>query len=163
DHRDGFVPFPPEFAERYRADGYWTGQTLGELLRAAARTWPRRPAIHNERGTRSYAELDAAADRLAHGFGAHGIAPGDRGLVQLPDVVEFVPLLCGLLRAGAIPVLALPAHRRAEIEHLAELSGAVAYLIADRVGGFDCRELAAGVIERVDSVRRVFVLGEPGP
>ncbi len=162
DHRDGFVPFPPEFAERYRADGYWTGATLGELLRTAARTWPRRPAVHTEAGARSYAELDAAADRVARGFGAYGIAPGDRVLVQLPNVAEFVPLLFGLLRAGAIPVLALPAHRRAEIEHLAELSGAVAYLIADEAGGFDYRELAAGVVERVDSVRRVFVLGDPG-
>ncbi|RDI61463.1 (2,3-dihydroxybenzoyl)adenylate synthase [Nocardia pseudobrasiliensis] len=162
DHRDGFVPFPSEFAERYRADGYWTGVTLGELLRTAARTWPQRPAVHTETGARSYAELDAAADRVARGFGAHGIVPGDRVLVQLPNVAEFVPLLFGLLRAGAIPVLALPAHRRAEIEHLAELSGAVAYLIADEVGGFDYRELAAGVLERVESVRRVFVLGDPG-
>ncbi|MGV9675095.1 (2,3-dihydroxybenzoyl)adenylate synthase [Nocardia sp. NPDC003482] len=163
DHRDGFVPFPAEFAERYRAAGYWAGQSLGELLRTAARTWPERPAVHAEDRVRTYAELDAEADRYAHGFRAEGIAPGDRVLVQLPNVAEFVPLLFGLLRAGAIPVLALPAHRRAEIEHLAELSGAAGYLIADRAGGFDYRELAGSLVERVASVRRVFVLGEPGP
>ncbi|MFI5780232.1 (2,3-dihydroxybenzoyl)adenylate synthase [Nocardia sp. NPDC051570] len=163
DHRDGFVPFPAEFAESCRAAGYWTGQSLGELLRTAARIRPHRPAVHAEDGVRTYADLDAEADRLAHGFGARGIESGDRVLVQLPNVAEFVPLLFGLLRAGAIPVLALPAHRRAEIEHLAELSDAVAYLIADQVGGFDYRELASGVVERVASVRQVFVLGEAGP
>ncbi|WP_308212044.1 MULTISPECIES: (2,3-dihydroxybenzoyl)adenylate synthase [Nocardia] len=163
DRRDGYVPFPPEFAERCRAAGYWIGQPLGQLLRAAAATWPRRPALHGDGGATTYADLDAAADRFAHGFAAHGIAPGDRVLVQLPNVAAFVPLLFGLLRAGAIPVLALPAHRRAEIEHLAELSGAVGYLIADQVAGFDYRELARGVVERVTSVRQVFVLGDPGP
>ncbi|MBF6062239.1 AMP-binding protein [Nocardia terpenica] len=161
--RDGFVPIPAEFAERYRAAGYWTGQPLGELLRAAAERWPDRPALHEHDRVHSYRELDAQADRMAHGFLAHGIAPGDRVLVQLPNVPAFVAVLFGLLRAGAIPVLALPAHRRAEIEHLAELSGAVACVVADRVGDFDHRELAATVAAAVESVREVFVLGDPGP
>ncbi|MDN2500059.1 2,3-dihydroxybenzoate-AMP ligase, partial [Nocardia nova] len=43
---DGFVPFPAEFAESYRAAGYWRGEPLGELLRDAARGGPRRPALH---------------------------------------------------------------------------------------------------------------------
>ncbi|WP_019931422.1 (2,3-dihydroxybenzoyl)adenylate synthase [Nocardia sp. BMG111209] len=162
-HRDGFVPIPAEAAAAYRAAGYWTGQTLGDLLRTAARRWPGRPALHDADGVRDYARLDADADAMAHGFRAHGIAAGDRVLVQLPNVPEFVPILFGLLRAGAIPVLALPAHRRAEIEHLAALSGAVAYVIADRVGDFDYRELAATLREQVGSLRRVFVLGDPGP
>ncbi|ATL71502.1 (2,3-dihydroxybenzoyl)adenylate synthase [Nocardia terpenica] len=161
--RDGFVPIPAEFAARYRAAGYWTGQPLGELLRAAAERWPDRPALHDHDRVHSYRELDAQADRMAHGFLAHGIAPGDRVLVQLPNVPAFVPVLFGLLRAGAIPVLALPAHRRAELEHLAELSGAVACVVADRVGDFDHRELAATVAAAVESVREVFVLGDPGP
>ncbi|MBF6332579.1 (2,3-dihydroxybenzoyl)adenylate synthase [Nocardia transvalensis] len=163
DHREGFVSFPADVAESYRAAGYWVGRSLGELLREAARQWPERPALHEANGSRTYAQLDGDADRLAHGFLALGIAPGDRVVVQLPNVPAFVPLLFGLLRAGVIPVLALPAHRRAEIEHLAELSGAVAYLIADQVGAFDYRELAAEVLERVGSLRQVFVLGEPGP
>lgn len=161
--RDGFVPIPAEFAERYRAAGYWTGQPLGELLRTAAEHWPDRPALHEHDRVHSYRELDAQADRMAHGFLAHGIVPGDRVLVQLPNVPAFVPVLFGLLRAGAIPVLALPAHRRAELEHLAELSGAVACVVADRVGDFDHRELAATVAAAVESVREVFVLGDPGP
>ncbi|WP_067670060.1 (2,3-dihydroxybenzoyl)adenylate synthase [Nocardia miyunensis] len=160
---DGFTPIPAEFAEAYRAAGYWNGRSLGELLREAARRWPDRPALLDEAAPRSYRELDAEADRMAHGFLATGIEPGDRVLVQLPNVPEFVVTLFGLLRAGAIPVLTLPAHRRAEIEHLTELSGAVAYLTADRVGDFDHRELAAQVRTRVPGLRQVFVVGDPGP
>ncbi|MGX1809859.1 (2,3-dihydroxybenzoyl)adenylate synthase [Nocardia sp. NPDC055321] len=164
DHRAGFVPFPPEFAERYRREGYWAGAPLGELLRAAAAKWPEHTALvpGADGAGATYAELDAAADRAAHGFLALGIAPGDRVVVQLPNTPEFITVLFGLLRAGIIPVLTLPAHRRAEIEHLTNLSGAVAYVIADRAGDFDYRVLAAEVRAAAPSLRHVLVLGDPG-
>ncbi|MET7767944.1 AMP-binding protein [Nocardia sp. NPDC005366] len=163
DHRDGYVPFPADAAESYRAAGYWTGRPLGELLRDTARRHPRRPALLDGASVRSYTRVDADADRMARGLLALGIAPGDRVVVQLPNVPEFLTVLFGLLRAGAIPVLTLPAHRRAEIEHLAALSEAVAYVIADRQGDFDYRELAATVMDAVPTLRHVLVHGDPGP
>ncbi|WP_405167426.1 AMP-binding protein [Nocardia sp. NBC_01499] len=161
-HRDGYVPFPTEVGEAYRAAGYWTGRGLGDLLRETARRHPHRPALLDTEGPRSYAWLDAEADRMAHGLLALGIAPGDRVVVQLPNVPEFLTVLFGSLRAGSIPVLTLPAHRRAEIEHLAALSDAVAYIIVDRIGDFDYRDLATTVQAAVPSLRHVLVLGEPG-
>lgn len=161
-HREGYVPFPDEAARDYRAAGYWTGRTLGDLLRDSARTQPQRPAVLGGTGPQTYAELDAAADRMAHGLLALGINPGDRVIVQLPNIPVFATALFGLLRAGIIPVLTLPAHRRAEIEHLAALSGAVAYLIPDTLGDFDYRELAATVRAAVPSLRHVLVAGDPG-
>ncbi len=161
-HREGYVPFPGEEAAEYRSAGYWQGRSLGELLRETARRYPHRTALLGTDG-HSYATLDAEADRLAHGFRALGIAPGDRVVVQLPNVAEFVPVLFGLLRAGIIPVLTLPAHRRSEIEHLARVSEAVGYIVADRMGDFDYRELAAEVRAAVPSLRHVLVLGDPGP
>ncbi|MFE3542562.1 (2,3-dihydroxybenzoyl)adenylate synthase [Nocardia sp. NPDC059177] len=162
DHREGYVPFPDDAAQQYRAAGYWAGRTLGDLLRDSARAHPERPAVLGAATPMTYADLDAAADRTAHGLLALGIAPGDRVIVQLPNIPEFATVLFGLLRAGIIPVLTLPAHRRAEIEHLAALSGAVAYLIPDRLGDFDYRELAATVRAAVPSLRHVLVAGDPG-
>ncbi|MFE1594391.1 (2,3-dihydroxybenzoyl)adenylate synthase [Nocardia sp. NPDC058705] len=161
DHREGYVPFPDDAAQEYRSAGYWTGRTLGDLLRDTARTQPERPAVLSET-VQTYAELDAAADRMAHGLLALGINPGDRVIVQLPNIPEFATVLFGVLRAGIIPVLTLPAHRRAEIEHLAALSDAVAYLIPDRLGDFDYRELAAVVRQAVPNLRHVLVAGDPG-
>ncbi|MFD6107896.1 (2,3-dihydroxybenzoyl)adenylate synthase [Nocardia salmonicida] len=161
-HREGYVPFPEAAAQEYRAAGYWTGRTLGDLLRDTARIQPQRPAVLSDAGARTYAELDAAADRMAHGLLALGIDPGDRVIVQLPNIPEFATALFGVLRAGIIPVLTLPAHRRAEIEHLAALSEAVAYLIPDQLGDFDYRELAATVRQSVPSLRHVLVAGDPG-
>ncbi|MFQ6324823.1 (2,3-dihydroxybenzoyl)adenylate synthase [Nocardia sp. CWNU-33] len=159
---DGYVPFPAADADAFRAAGYWTGRPLDDLLRATARQHPDRTALLDGDVGRSYAQLDADADRMAHGLLALGITPGDRVVVQLPNVPEFATVLFGLLRAGIIPVLTLPAHRRAEIEHLARLSGAVAYLIADRLGDFDYRDLAVTVQQSVPTVRQVLVLGDPG-
>ncbi|MFD0361596.1 (2,3-dihydroxybenzoyl)adenylate synthase [Nocardia sp. GCM10030253] len=159
---DGYVPFPAAEADAFRTAGYWTGRPLGDLLRATARQHPHRTALLGGDAARSYAQLDSDADRMAHGLLALGIAAGDRVVVQLPNVSEFATVLFGLLRAGIIPVLTLPAHRRAEIEHLAQLSGAVAYLIADRLGDFDYRELAATVQRSVPTLRHVLVLGDPG-
>ncbi|WP_063054626.1 (2,3-dihydroxybenzoyl)adenylate synthase [Nocardia salmonicida] len=161
-HREGYVPFPEADAKEYRAAGYWAGRTLGDLLRDTARSQPQRPAVLSDAGTQTYAELDAAADRMAHGLLALGINPGDRVIVQLPNIPEFATALFGVLRAGIIPVLTLPAHRRVEIEHLAALSEAVAYLVPDQLGDFDYRELAATVRQAVPSLRHVLVAGDPG-
>ena len=81
----------------------------------------------------TYAELSRRADRLAGGLIRWGVRPLDRVVVQLPNVPEFVVVVLALFRAGAIPVLALPGHRRSEISHLAGHSGAVAYIVMDHV------------------------------
>ncbi|MGH3753273.1 MAG: (2,3-dihydroxybenzoyl)adenylate synthase [Pseudonocardiaceae bacterium] len=159
----GFVPFRSELAQRYRAAGYWRGRPLGELLRRSARRRPDRTAVAGQDRMLSYAELDAAADRLASGLTELGLAPGDRIVVQLGNTPTFAVALFGLLRAGVVPVLALPAHRTHEIGHLAAVSEAVGYLIPDRIGTFDYRSLAAQVCQQAPSVRHVLVDGDPGP
>ncbi len=164
---DGFVPWPREFARRYLDAGYWTGGPLGERLRGWARAYGPATAIVADSPAGvvrlSYAELDRAVDDLAAGLDGLGLTAGDRVLVHLPNRVEFVTLLFALLRRGVIPVLALPAHRRVEIEHLARLSGAVAYAIPDIHESFDHRVLAEEIVAAVPTVRHVLVAGQPGP
>lgn len=128
---DGFVPFDPERAARYRDAGYWTGRPVDALLRDAAASWPGRLAVVDTEAGHSYAELEALADRTAADFAARGIVPGDRVLLALPNSVSFAVALFGLLRAGAIPVLCLPGHRAAELGHFAGLSGAVGIVTGD--------------------------------
>ena len=160
---DGYVPFPEEFADAYRRAGYWEGRPLGELLRDAATRWPNRPALLHETGSISYEELDAEADRYAHGLLALGIRPGDRVVVQLPNVREFVLVLFGLLRAGAIPIMTLPAHREAEITHFAQLSNAVGYIAAGESHDFSYRRLAEKLRAAVPTLRHILFLDDTGP
>ena len=83
--------------------------------------------------------------------------------MQLPNGVEFVSLYLALNYIGVIPVMALRAHRHAEIRHFVRSSAAAAYFIADRVGSFDYRPMAADIAAEFPSLRHVVVVGEPGP
>ncbi|MEU2271283.1 AMP-binding protein [Streptomyces olindensis] len=159
---DGWVPWPEEVAERYRAEGFWEGRPLDRLLRDRAERDPERIALVDAAGDRwSYAELDARADRQAAGLRRLGIGAGDRVVVQLPNTDAFVVLFFALLRAGAVPVLTLPAHRESEIVHVAETSGAKAYAIPDTHDHFDHRALARAVRKAVPCVEHVLVAGDP--
>ncbi|MET9667998.1 (2,3-dihydroxybenzoyl)adenylate synthase [Streptomyces sp. NPDC006475] len=157
--------WPAAFAERYRAAGYWQGETFGQMLAARAQEFPDRVAVVDPAGEGrrwTYGELDRRADRLAAGFLAAGIGRGDRVVVQLPNIAEFFEVVFALFRIGALPVFALPAHRETEIRYFCEFSEAVAYVIADRHEGFDHRELATRVKAQTPALRHVFVVGDPG-
>ncbi|WP_395111419.1 (2,3-dihydroxybenzoyl)adenylate synthase [Actinomadura sp. SCN-SB] len=144
---DGFVPWPPEFEARYTAEGYWSDRLLGGVLRGE----PDRVALVAGDERITYAELDRRADRVAAGLRSLGVARGDRVVVQLPNTASFVVVFLALVRIGAAPVLALPAHRESEIGYLCELSEAKAYVIPEMGdGGFDYRALARAV--RVEHV-----------
>ncbi|MGI5452299.1 (2,3-dihydroxybenzoyl)adenylate synthase [Streptomyces sp. CA-249302] len=159
---DGWVPWPDALAERYRAEGYWAGRPLDRLLRDRADSDPARIALVDADGNRwTYAELDLRADRTAAGLRRIGIGAGDRVVVQLPNTDAFVVLFFALLRAGAVPVLTLPAHRESELVHVAETAGATAVAVPDVLDGFDHRALARAVRKAVPSVEHVLVAGDP--
>jgi 2,3-dihydroxybenzoate-AMP ligase len=159
---DGWVRWPKALAERYRTEGYWAGRPLDRLLRDRAERAPDRIALVDAEGNRwTYAELDLRADRTAAGLRESGIGSGDRVVVQLPNTDAFVVLFFGLLRAGAVPVLTLPAHRESELVHVADTAGATALAVPDTLDGFDHRALARAVRKAVPSVEHVLVAGDP--
>lgn len=156
--------WPHTDAERYRRAGHWRGRTFGLLLHEWATRRPHHTALVDGGRRWTYTQLDAAASRLAGGLARLGIQRGDRVVLQLPNRAEFVLAWFGLQRLGAVPVHAMPAHRRSEIGHLLRLSGAVAYLVTDRHARFDYRELAAEMLrEHTGRLRHVMVAGDPGP
>ena len=136
------TPFPPEFAARYRAAGYWEDEPLGAFYdRVFTRHGDRTAIVAGER-TISYSELRQRVDRLARHLLDLGVRPLDRFVMQVPNVPEFAYLYFALQRVGAIPVMALPAHRWAEIDAFFELTRARGYVVACEPGGFDFAGLA---------------------
>lgn len=154
--------WPPEFAERYRAAGYWTGETFGELLAARAKEYGDTIAIIDETNRWTYSELDKRASVLAGAFLEMGIKPGDRVIVHLPNVAQFFSVVFGLFRAGILPVFALPAHRESEIQHFARTSGAVAYIVAEKHEGFSYLNLAKELPAQCETIKNVVVFGNEG-
>ncbi|WP_010309235.1 (2,3-dihydroxybenzoyl)adenylate synthase [Saccharopolyspora spinosa] len=158
----GCVEWPDEVAAEYRRKGYWRDETLGGLLRRWAAEYGQRTAVVRGEVRWSYVELDRRADRLAAGFAQRGIGSGDRVVVHLPNIPEFVAVCFALFRLGAVPVFALPPHRSAEIRYLCEYSAAIAYVVPESHAKTDYRLIAAGVVSTVPSLRHVFVVGDPG-
>ncbi|TDV56030.1 (2,3-dihydroxybenzoyl)adenylate synthase [Actinophytocola oryzae] len=159
---EGSTPWPAEVARRYRTAGLWRGETLGALLRTVAAEHGESTAlVHGDRRI-SYLELDGRADRMAAGFTRYGITSGDRVVVQLPNVPEFVAVCFALFRLGAIPVFALTAHRSQEIGHLCRITGAVAYVLPGVHRGFDHRVLARQVRSGAPTLRVLFSLSGQG-
>lgn len=155
-----FTPWPDEVAQRYRRLGYWQGETLGAFLRARAEQHGERVAIVCGARRWTYRELDERADRLAAGLAQLGIAEGEHVVVQLPNVAEFFAVLFACFRLGAVPVLALPGHRRAEIGAFCQISEAVAYIGPQSFANYDYRELAREVKALAPTLREIIIAGE---
>ncbi len=160
--RSQYPSWPKEMADFYRETGCWQGETFGEMLRGRAAAYGDRIAVVSGTSRISYAELDARVDRLAAGFYKLGIRQDDKVILQLPNIAEFIEVCFALFRLGALPVFALPLHRRSEIVYLSEFTNANAYIIPDVKAGFDYRELAEQVQEQVPTLRHVIVAGDPG-
>lgn len=158
----GYVPWPADFARRYVEAGLWEGITVAAMVERTARRLPQKTAIVYGEERIRYAELSRSAKRLATGLLRLGLKPQDRAVVQLPNRPEFVSLYLALNYIGVIPVMALRAHRQAEIRHFVKSSDATAYFIADRVGTFDYRPMASDIAAEFPSLRHVVVVGEAG-
>jgi 2,3-dihydroxybenzoate---[aryl-carrier protein] ligase len=157
----GCQPWPDELAERYRREEYWRGETLAGLIGVWSADHGERTALVAGRDVWSYRRLAVRADRLATGLRQLGIRAGDRVIVQLPNIPEFVAISLALFRIGGLPVFALPSHRRSEIGYLAQRAEAAAYVIPDAFQGFDYLALAREVRAVAPTLRHVLVAGEP--
>lgn len=149
--------------QRYESLGYWKRQTLPEWLRIAADSYAQAPALIDGASRLTYSELDLKVDRLAAGFDRIGIARGDRVLMQLPNGEAFVVCLFSLFRLGALPILAMPAHREKEVLELCRLAEPSAYIIPRSFLGFDYLALAERARASVPSIKNILVEGDPGP
>lgn len=156
--------FPEEFARRYREAGYWTDETFARFLTDAARRFGDNEAVVGAdylgaQHRLSYLELDERAAITAGGLRAAGIVAGDVVVVQLPNIVDYLVIVNAIFRLGAVPLFALPAHRRADIQHFLNESGAKGYIVIGRHAGFDYR----GMVDELDTEAVIWIAdAEPG-
>lgn len=152
--------WPPALVARYRAAGYWRGETLPGVLRERATRFADDIAVVGGEVRLSYAALWQEAGQIGAGLLARGLVPGDRVVVQLGNTPAFVTVVCGLFRAGLIPVYALPAHRITEVRHVLDKAQARGYIAADRQDGFDYRVLARELQALLPALQHVLIVGD---
>jgi 2,3-dihydroxybenzoate-AMP ligase len=133
----GVVPFPPEFAKRYRDKGYWQDKSLAQEFTVCFSKYRDRLFLIDGEKQYTYAQLDAATDNLALNLLELGLKPLDRVVPTLPNCAEFVLLYFALQKIGAIPIAALVTHRFAEINQFVQLSGAAMCVYPERQGDFE--------------------------
>ncbi len=156
---EGVVRFPPEFAARYRAKGYWQDRSLRDTFDALFSQYGDRVAIIDRDEVVIYSQLNERATRLALNLLDEGLKPLDRVVMQLPNVIEFVYLYFALQKIGSIPIMALPAHRFREVSYFVEHSQAVACAVPDRSRDFDYTEMIGRIRASSNTLRLGIILG----
>ena len=160
---EGVVPFPPEFAARYRAKGYWQDKSLRDEFAAVFKNFgPRLCVIDRERQI-TYAELDALSTNLALNLLELGFKPLDRVVLTLPNVAEFVILYFALQKIGCIPIAALATHRYNEVSQFVRLAQAVACAYPERQSDFEFGPMVRRVREESPCCKFALTLGKPAP
>ncbi len=157
---EGTVPWPADLAREYETAGWWRGQDLGAEIAAVAAARPDATALVDGAIRISYASLLARADALAARLARLGLRSGMRIVVQLPNCWPFVVLTLACLRAGIVPVMALPAHRRHELAYLCEHSGARALAVPDVLRGFDHQQMAEELLAASPTLDHILVHGQ---
>jgi 2,3-dihydroxybenzoate-AMP ligase len=157
---EGVVPFPPEYAARYRARGYWADKSLRDEFRVVFERYAERVALVDGERSFTYADVDRLSTNLALNLLDLGLKPLDRVILALPNVAEFVILYFALQKIGAIPIAALVTHRFAEISQFAHLSGATAVATPDKTRDFDFSAMVKRVQAEAPALELAIVYGE---
>jgi long-chain acyl-CoA synthetase len=89
---------------------------LSRYLVESATRYPESVALHCEDTVTTYARLNDHVSRLAGYLIAHGIEPGDRVGIMLPNIASFAIAFYGILHAGAVVVPMNPLQSSREVE-----------------------------------------------
>jgi crotonobetaine/carnitine-CoA ligase len=135
--------------------GWLEGLVLGDVMRSRAETHGAAAFLKFRDGELSFREVDAAADRYANGFAGEGVRRGDHVAVMLPNCPEFVPVIVGLARLGAVAVPVNTAYRGELLRHVLD-SADVSTLLIDA----EYVDRLPAVLPTVPDPIRVIVRGQ---
>jgi acyl-CoA synthetase len=128
---------PVELTKRYVAEGWWTEQTLGDLVAGGLLANPT-ATFHVHSAVRPFAgtfgEVEIQARRLAAGLRARGVGPGDAIAIQLPNWMEAAAAFWAATFLGAVVVPIVHFYGRKELSHILSTSRPKAFITAAEFG-----------------------------
>lgn len=161
--RDSRLPVhDEERVARYLASGAWSGETTVERFRAVAQRHGASEAVAGLDGRMTYAELDGRSDQVAAWLIDAGLPVGGATIVQVGNSVESVLAFYSLLKAAAVPVAALAAHRSHEIGNISDVVQPAAHLVDSAVSSGALIDVARENSVTHPSVRLRLTVG-PAP
>jgi long-chain acyl-CoA synthetase len=131
-------------------------RAVSDIITASATVRPDHPALVFHHRATTYRELELLVSRTAAALHDLGMVKGDRVAILLGNIPEFVHVLHGALRLGAVPV---PLNVMLTPEELG-------YVLADAdaravVVGIDLMPAVLAVRDRLGSLQHVLMVGPP--
>jgi acyl-CoA synthetase len=131
---------PAELAERYRAEGWWTDESLGDMVAKGLSTladvdFQVHSKVRPWAGT--FADVDRAARSLATSLQARGVGAGDVVVFQLPNWVEAGIAFWAAAYLGAVVVPVVHFYGAKEVGYILGATQPAAVVTADRFGRSD--------------------------
>lgn len=120
-----------------------------ELFKRTALQFPDRPALIYLGNTYRYAHLAGLVDRLAASLYALGLRQGDKAIIYLPNLPQWVVAWFALQRIGAVAVPITPYYAPNDLSYIANDSGAETIFCLDTNFGYVSRTLAETGLKRV--------------
>ncbi len=138
-------------------------ETIGACLRRVAGEFGEREALVScEQALRyTWAELDAAVDRLARGLLAAGLERGDRLGIWSPNCAEWTLTQFATARIGVILVNVNPAYRTTELAYALEQSGCRMLISAKVTKHSDYAAMVGEVRADLPDLERVVWIDDP--
>jgi fatty-acyl-CoA synthase len=138
-------------------------ETIGACLRRIGGEFGEREALVScEQGLRyTWAELDAAVDRLARGLLAAGLERGDRVGIWSPNCAEWTLAQFATARVGVILVNVNPAYRTNELAYALRHSGCRMLISARQTKNSDYTAMVGEVRGELPALERVVWLEDP--
>ncbi|MGH3678606.1 MAG: AMP-binding protein [Mycobacterium sp.] len=128
---------PVELTKRYEKAGWWTPETLGELLAHGLQANPETGFwVHSDvrpfAGT--FADVEMQARRLAAGLRKRGVGPGDVVALQLPNWMEAAASFWASAFLGAVVVPIVHFYGRKELTHILSTARPKVFITAEEFG-----------------------------
>lgn len=102
------------------------------FLEEGARRVPTQTAMVFQGKELTYDELNKAADAIAAGLAANGFKKGDRAVIYMPNLPQFVIIYYGILKAGGIVIATNPLYTERELQHQLKDCGAETVFVLSR-------------------------------
>ncbi|WP_436791468.1 AMP-binding protein [Yinghuangia sp. YIM S10712] len=128
---------PADLVKKYEAEGWWTQETLGDLIVRGLADAPGtgfhvHSAVRPWSGT--FADVELVARRLAAGLHERGVGPGDVVVVQLPNWMEAAAVFWASSFLGAVVVPVVHFYGRKEVGHILTSTKPKVFVCAERFG-----------------------------
>ena len=155
---EGFRNYMQKDAEKYNKYRWWLGLTWGDIFNKATDLYPQKEALVDDTSRYTYSELREKVDRLAASLIGLGIRQGDFVMIQLPNWNEFIFSYFALQKIGAIVILLISRHGKAEVSYLCELTKPKAWIIPERYGKIEYNPLIANIRKENGQLEHVILV-----